>query len=56
MDLLFKMVQNKINLFSIAEWDKNSKYIHTLCNTYTIYTKIFKLVFKVLGNATQLFI
>ena len=37
MDLLFKMVQGKTNLFLITRWDENSKHIHTLCHVYTIY-------------------
>jgi hypothetical protein len=75
MDLSFKMVQGKTNIFSIAGWDENSKHIYTLCYAYaayglifiigikvwvyaflnletcTVYIKIFKLVFKVLGDA-----
>ena len=71
------MVQGKTNLFLIAGWDENSKYIYILCHAYAIYrltlitgikvwvyaflnleihttyTKIFKLVFKVLGNAAR---
>src|SRR5436853_472607 len=38
IDLSFKIVQGKTNLFSIAGWDKNSKRIHSLyyawANTY----------------------
>jgi len=77
MDLSFKMIQGKTNLFLIAGWDENSKHIHTLCHayaiyrlipitrikvwvyaffnlkTYTIYTKMFQLVFKVLGDTAR---
>ena len=37
MDLSFKMVQGKTNLFSIAGWDENSKRIHSLCHAYAMY-------------------
>ena len=74
MDLLFKMVQGKTNLFLIARQDKNLKHIYALYYAYAIYRlifiigikvqvyaflnleiriiyiKMFKLIFKVLGN------
>ena len=37
MDLSFKMVQGKTNLFSIAGWDDNSKLIHCLHSTYALH-------------------
>jgi len=37
MDLSFKMVQGKTNLFSIARWDDNSKRIHCLHSTYALH-------------------
>jgi hypothetical protein len=64
-----------MNLFLIAGWDKNLKYIYALCYAYiiyrlipiiktkvwvytflnleicTTYTKIFQLIFKILGDA-----
>ena len=78
MDLLFKMVRGKTNLFLIARQDENLKRIYTLyyvytiyrlifiigikvqvyaflnLETYVIYIRIFKLIFKVLGNTTRL--
>jgi hypothetical protein len=40
MDLLFKMVQGKTNLFSIAGWDENSKRMYILCYAYAMYRLI----------------
>ena len=37
MDLSFKMVQGKTNVFSIAGWDENSKRMHILCNAYATH-------------------
>ena len=47
MDLLFKIVQGKTNLFLIAGWDENSKYIHIICHAYTIYRLILIIGIKV---------
>ena len=37
MDLSFKMVQGKTNVFSIAGWDENSKRMHILCYAYATH-------------------
>ena len=40
MDLSFKMVQGKTNVFSIAGWDENSKHMHTLYYAYVTHELI----------------
>ena len=47
MDLSFKMVQSKPNLFSIAKWDKNLKCIHALCHAYAMHGLILITGIKV---------
>ena len=47
MDLLFKMVQGKTNLFSITRWDDNSKRMHNLYLVYALYILINIIGIKV---------
>ena len=47
MDLSFKMVRGKTNLFSIAGWDENSKRMHALCYAYAMRGLIFIIGIKV---------
>ena len=47
MDLSFKMVQGKTNLFSIAGWDDNSKRMHNLHLVYALYILINIIGIKV---------
>ena len=47
MDLSFKMVQGKTNLFSITEWDNNSKHMHNLHLAYALYILINIIGIKV---------
>ena len=47
MDLLFKMVQGKTNLFSIAGWDDNLKRMYNLHLAYALYILINIIGIKV---------
>ena len=47
MDLLFKMVQGKMNIFSIVGWNENSKCMHILCYTYAMHGLICTTRIKV---------
>ena len=40
IDLSFKIVQGKTNLFSIAGWDKNSKRMYSLYYAYATHRLI----------------
>ena len=47
IDLLFKIVWGKMNVFLIIGWDNNSKYIYILCYAYTMYRLIYITGIKV---------
>jgi hypothetical protein len=37
IDLSFKMVQGKINLFSISGWDEDAKRMYSICLAYAMH-------------------
>ncbi|KAN0068226.1 hypothetical protein V8E54_013796, partial [Elaphomyces granulatus] len=59
MDLAFKMVQGKTNVFSISGWNNDTKRINVYCyaflntETHNVYSKMFELIFEVLGNVSR---